>query len=236
MGGEDRPDPHHRLPAAVHPRGPVHPPRRRRGELGDIVYVRAQALRRRGIPPWGVFGRKELQGGGPLIDIGVHILEVSHYLIGKPTPVAASAATYTYLGDRKPEATSPWGDWDYKTYTVEDLACGFVRFEGGTTLCIESSFAAHIEKNIFSTTLMGTKAGARWGGGGGIFTDYVGKMVNIEPQVFEKEQGFARKMQNWIDTVRGGHNEAPGEDGLVVQKILDALYKSSEKGKEVAIR
>jgi len=206
------------------------------GELGDIVYVRAQALRRRGIPSWGVFGRKELQGGGPLIDIGVHILEVSHYLIGKPKPVAASAACYTYMGDRKPEATAPWGDWDYKTYTVEDLACGFVRFDNGTTLSIESSFAAHIEDNIFSTTIMGTKAGARWGGGARVFTDYVGKMVNIEPKVFEKEEAFARKMRNWIDTVRGGRNEAPGEDGMMVQQILDGLYASAEKGKEIAIR
>ena len=207
------------------------------GELGDILYVRAQALRRRGIPSWGVFGRKDLQGGGPLIDIGVHILEVSHYLIGKPQPVAASSACYTYLGNRKPEATAPWGDWDYKTYTVEDLACGFVRFDNGTTLCIESSFAAHIEEDIFSTTLLGTKAGARWGGGvTRVFTDYVGKMVNIEPKVFEKDEGFARKMRNWIDTVRGGTNDAPGEDGLMVQKILDGLYRSAERGREVAIK
>jgi len=207
------------------------------GKLGDVVYVRAQALRRRGIPSWGVFGRKDLQGGGPLIDIGVHILEVSHYLLGKPKPVAASAACYTYLGNKKPDATSPWGDWDYKTYTVEDLACGFVRFEGGATLGIESSFAAHIEGNIFATTLMGTKAGATWSGGSArLFTDYSGKMVNIEPQAFEKEEGFARKMRNWIDTVRGGENQAPGEDGMMVQKILDGLYRSAEAGREVAIK
>ena len=207
------------------------------GQLGDVMFVRAQALRRRGIPSWGVFGQKKLQGGGPLIDIGVHIIEVSHYLLGKPRPVAASASCYTYLGDKKPEATAPWGDWDYKTYTVEDLACGFVRFENGATLAIESSFAAHIENDIFATTLMGTKAGATWSGGSArIFTDYCGKMVNIEPKVFEKEEGFARKMRNWIETVRGADNDAPGEDGLMVQKILDALYQSSEKGREVVIK
>ena len=73
------------------------------GQFGDIVYCRAQALRRRGIPSWGVFGRKDLQGGGPLIDIGVHIIELTHFLIGKPKPVAASSQVYTYLGDKKPE-------------------------------------------------------------------------------------------------------------------------------------
>jgi len=207
------------------------------GKLGDIVYVRAQALRRRGIPSWGVFGRKDLQGGGPLIDIGVHIIEVSHYLMGKPKPVAASANIYTYLGNKKPQATAPWGNWDYKTYTVEDLAVGLVRFDNGATLVIEASFAAHIEHDIFATTLLGTRAGAAWGGGPPrIFTDYSGKMVNITPTVLEKEEAFAVKMRKWIESIRGAPNPAPGEDGLAVQQILDALYRSAEKRREVAIK
>ena len=206
------------------------------GELGDLLYCRAWALRRRGIPSWGVFGRKDLQGGGPLIDIGVHILEVSHYLLGKPRPIAASAACWTYLGDKKPEATTQMGDWDYKTYTVEDLATGYVRFEGGITLTIESSFAAHIGDQGASTTLMGTKGGAKLNGGATIFKDYCGKMVNIQPQVMEREPAFGRKMQNWIRAIRGGENIAPGEDGLAVQKILDGHYRSAERGKEVAIK
>ncbi|MBU4201344.1 MAG: Gfo/Idh/MocA family oxidoreductase [Verrucomicrobia bacterium] len=79
------------------------------GSFGDILYVRCQALRRRGIPSWGVFGRKDLQGGGPMIDIGVHILEMAHFIIGAPKPVSASAACYTYLGDKKPAALCSWG-------------------------------------------------------------------------------------------------------------------------------
>lgn len=206
------------------------------GELGDLLYCRAWALRRRGIPAWGVFGQKHLQGGGPLIDIGVHILEVSHYLLGKPKPIAASAMCWTYMGDKKPTATAPWGDWDYKTYTVEDLAVGLVRFEGGIILTIESSFAAHIGQQGMSATIMGTRGGARLNGGAELYKDYCGKMVNIQPQAYEKADAFARKMQNWIGAIRGGKNEAPGEDGLAVQKILDALYASAERGKEVTIR
>ncbi|MFP4056050.1 MAG: Gfo/Idh/MocA family protein [Candidatus Brocadiia bacterium] len=207
------------------------------GELGDILYCRAHALRRRGIPSWGVFGRKELQGGGPLIDIGVHILELSHFLMGKPRPVAASAATSTYLGDQKPQATASMGDWDYKTYTVEDLAVGFIRFETGAALSIEASFAAHIENDSFSTVLMGTRGGARVGDGApGVFTDYCGKMINLEPKVLDRQEAFALKMASWIDSIRGAPNPAPGEDGLVVQKMLDGLYRSAERGKEVAIR
>ena len=63
------------------------------GRMGKVIYGRIQALRRRGIPNWGVFGRKDLQGGGPLIDIGVHALEMTHFAMGSPTPVSAVAAT-----------------------------------------------------------------------------------------------------------------------------------------------
>jgi predicted dehydrogenase len=207
------------------------------GKLGDILYVRAQALRRRGIPSWGVFGQKHLQGGGPLIDIGVHIIELSHYLMGKPKPVAASAVTHTYLGDRKPDATSNWGAWDHKTYTVEDLAVGFVRFDNGMTMAVEATFAAHIEQDIFGTTLMGTKGGASVGfGAPKVFTDWCGKMVNLEPRVLEKDEGFAVKMRSWIESIRGAENPSPGEDGVMVQKILDGLYRSAERGREVAIK
>ena len=73
------------------------------GRLGTVVYARVQGLRRRGIPNWGVFGRKELQGGGPLIDIGVHMMEMAHYVMGSPMPVAASGSTYTYFGDKPTE-------------------------------------------------------------------------------------------------------------------------------------
>ena len=74
---------------------------REKGILGDIMFVKCQALRRRGIPNWGVFGQKELQGGGPMIDIGVHILETAHYMMGEPKPVAASGNVLTYFGNKK---------------------------------------------------------------------------------------------------------------------------------------
>ncbi len=207
------------------------------GQLGDILYTRVQALRRRGIPSWGVFGRKDLQGGGPLIDIGVHCIEMTHYLMGKPKPVAASAVCHTYLGDKKPDATANWGPWDYKTYTVEDLAAGFVRFDNGMTMSIEATFAAHIEKDVFGTTLMGTKGGASIGfDAPKVFTDWCGKMVNMEPKVVGTDENFAIKMRSWIETIRGAKNPAPGEDGVMVQKILDGLYRSAERGREVAIK
>jgi len=207
------------------------------GKLGEILYCRAHSLRRRGIPNWGVFGQKKLQGGGPMIDIGVHILDMSLFIMGMPQPVAASGNCYTYIGDKQSKVSSMWENWDYKTYTVEDLACGFVRFKGGATLSIEASFAAHIEKDVFATTIMGTKGGVYVGDDGvRVFTDQDGKMVNITPAFVPNVDAFGLKMKSWIEAIRGAKNPSPGEDGLTVQKVLDGIYESTKKGREVTIR
>jgi predicted dehydrogenase len=206
------------------------------GKLGRILYVRCQALRRRGIPSWGVFGQKHMQGGGPMIDIGVHNLEMAHYMIGRPAPVSAVGSCYTYIGNRKPEALAPWGGWDYKTYTVEDLAVGMLKFRNGATLVIESSFAAHIEKDVWNVTVMGEKGGATFDPPA-LHLDDAGYMFNCTPSHVGNWDGFQRKVEHFVDCVRKGVKcDAPGEDGLVVQKMLDAIYQSAEKGKPVAIR
>jgi len=206
------------------------------GKLGKILYARCQALRRRGIPNWGVFGQKQYQGGGPLIDIGVHILEVAHYIMGKPKPVAASAQCYTYIGDRPSRVVSVWPNWDYKTYTVEDLAVGLIRFDNGATLHIESSFAAHIAKDVFTFTMMGEKGGA-WFDPPTLFTDMSGTMFDMTPAYAGSEDCWDLKMRDWIACVRNPKRKpnAPGEDGWVVQKMLDGLYRSSDLKREVKI-
>lgn len=210
------------------------------GKLGEILFGRVQALRRRGIPNWGVFGRKELQGGGPLIDIGVHTLEVTHYVMGSPKPVAASGSVYTYIGDKPSNVKSQWPNWDHKTYTVEDLAVGQIRFENGATIHIESSFAAHIEKNLSNFEIMGEKGGASWDPLQ-LFNDDNGYMINSQPGWLPPRQDFgsifALKMRNFVDHVL--YNKptiAPAEHGLMVQKMLDGIYTSAEKGKEVTIK
>ncbi len=146
------------------------------GAFGKILYVRVQALRRRGIPSWGVFGRKDLQGGGPLVDIGVHMLETAHFLMGSPQPLTATASTFCYIGDKPCEVEVPWGPWDHKTYTVEDLAVGMIRFEGGSTMTVETSFAAHIERDLWNVQVMGEKGGANFETGQ-LFTDQGGYMM-----------------------------------------------------------
>lgn len=205
------------------------------GALGDILYVRAQALRRRGIPNWGVFGQKELQGGGPLIDIGVHILEASHSIIGTPRPVSATGNTFTYLGNTQSAVNSQWKGWDWQTYTVEDLAVGMVRFETGTMLTLESSFVAHIEQDVFNIQFFGTKGGAIWDGSK-IYTDYHDYMINASPTYVGNWDIWDYKMRHFVEVVRDGRpNEAPAVDGVMVQKMLDGIYASAAVGHEVAI-
>ena len=203
------------------------------GEFGKVLYVRCQALRRRGIPNWGVFGRKDLQGGGPMIDIGVHVMEMAHFMMGSPKPVSASGNTYTYLGNKPMQATCGWPNWDYKTYTVEDLAVGLIRFDNGATLSIEASFAAHIEKDVWNVNIMGEKGGASWDPVE-IFKDQNGYMFNATPAHVGKWDIFEHKMRHFVEVCRDGKpNQAPGEHGLMIQQMLDGVYASAEQNREV---
>ncbi len=205
------------------------------GQIGNVLFSRVQAMRRRGIPSWGVFGQKELQGGGPLIDIGVHLIETAHFLMGEPKPVAASAQMFTYLGDKPNDVECPWGTWDWKTYTVEDLAVGFVRFENGAVMSVESSFVAHIKQDVYNVQIMGEKGGCIVDPPT-IFKDEAGTMVNVEPGYMGKWNTMERKIGDWIAFLRGeGETQCPAVSGLNVQKILDGLYASAEAGKEVPI-
>jgi predicted dehydrogenase len=205
------------------------------GHLGKIMYVRCQALRRRGIPNWGVFGRKELQGGGPMIDIGVHIIEAAHYCIGSPRPIAASGQTWTFHGNKPSKVRSVWPNWDHKTYTVEDMAVGQIRFDTGAILTIEASFVAHLEKDVFNFQVFGETGGANWESSQ-IFHDVGNYMLNSNVGFVGNWDHWQKKMQHFVDVCRdGAPNESSGEMGLMVQKMLDGVYASAAAGREVNI-
>lgn len=206
------------------------------GALGEPYYARVQALRRRGVPSWGVFIDKEKQGGGPLIDIGCHALDLTLHLMGHPKPIAASGKTYTKFGRRK-GTFGVWGPWDYDNYTVEDFAVGIVRFENDATLVLESSFCANIEKDIFNTTILGTEGGMELNPLK-IYREENGMLVDITPVMLPQTVGTHEgEIIAFIDAIRNDKpSPVPGEDGLMVAKILDAIYESSEKGKEVPIK
>jgi len=206
------------------------------GFFGKILYVRVQAMRRRGIPSWGVFGRKDLQGGGPLIDIGVHALEMAHYTIGSPEPTAASGQIWTYLGTKPSAAACAMGKWDHKTYTVEDLATGMLRMKNGTVIQIEASFAAHIEKDLWNFQILGEKGGASWDTAQ-LYHDEAGLMLNSTPAFVPKVDIFPAKMRHFVDVSLYNHPcEAPAEHGLMIQQMLDGIYASAAAGQEVRIK
>ncbi len=204
------------------------------GELGEAYFSRVWALRRRGIPGWGVFTNKEFQGGGPLIDIGVHSLYTALYLMGYPRPVACSGTTYTKFGTRG-DVVGMWGQWDHENYTVEDYAAGFVRFENGASMIIESSFAANIEKNALNVVILGDKGGLsldpmRF------YTEKDMMLQNIEPVLPKEKEGYELEVAAFVEAIREGKEvPVPGEKALLVMEIIDALYESAEKGREVRI-
>lgn len=212
-----------------------------KGHMGDIYYGRAQAMRRRGVPGWGVFTNKAKQGGGPLIDIGVHILDFTLHLMGYPKPVAATGMTWDLLG-KNPDIVNFMGDFDRDEFTVEDMAAAMIRFEGGQMVLLESSFMANIKEEFFKTTLMGTRSGAEVYPAFNddpivIFSERDRQCFNERPvNIPHVASSHVKEVQEFVRTIReGGESLVPGEHGLILNAIFDAVYKSAETGKEERI-
>lgn len=205
------------------------------GELGDIYYARAQALRVRGIPGWGVFIDKSKQGGGPLIDIGVHILDLTLWMMGHPTPTHASGVTYQKFGKRS-DVVGFMGQWDYKNFTVEDMAAALIRFDNGATVVLESSFVANLKDEVHNTTLLGTKGGAQTSPLS-VTQERHMSVFSFTPQVPNANiNTHHAEMKAFVECVRDKKEPlVTGEHGLMVAQIMDAIYKSADEGREVAI-
>jgi predicted dehydrogenase len=205
------------------------------GEIGEVYYARAQSLRVRGIPGWGVFIDKEQQGGGPLIDIGVHILDLTLWLMGHPEPVAASGVTYQKFGTR-PDVVGFMGQWDHKKFTVEDLQSAMIRFANGATVVLESSFVANIRQEVHNTTLLGTEGGAE-AYPLSITQERHGSVFTFEPKIPHGSiNTHHAEMKGFVQCILDGKEPlVTGEHGVMVARIVDAIYKSAEVGHEVPV-
>ncbi|MDX2064204.1 MAG: Gfo/Idh/MocA family oxidoreductase [Fimbriimonadaceae bacterium] len=206
------------------------------GNVGDVYFARAQALRRAGVPGWGVFINKELQGGGPLIDIGVHILDLTLTLMGYPKPVSAFGRTWDTLG-KEPTRFNFWGDYDREKFTVEDFAVGMIKFDNGAVVSLESSFMQNAP-DVWETQLFGTKAGIHLKPGAQdglkIYTDQNRQLLNISPaNVPHVESPHSAEVKAFVEAIQSGSpSPVPGENGLTLNAIFDAIYKSSQTGNE----
>jgi predicted dehydrogenase len=205
------------------------------GELGEIYFGEATAMRRMGIPMWGLFHYKEHSHGGAMLDIGVHMLDLAVWLMGNPTPVRVSSMVTAKFGKRAEFAKMLRNAWDPARFDVDDFAISLVHFANGASLVLRVSWAAHIaEQQLFDVRLLGTEAGATitppmlYRTSDGIPID--GKL-QIQPG-----SGYEREMAHWLKVLSGEAEPlVKPEETLNVQRILDAAYRSAEEQREVTI-
>lgn len=212
------------------------------GDLGEAYYARTSWLRRRGMPGFGGwFGTKELAGGGPLIDLGVHRVDLALWFMGYPEPEWVMGATYDPIATEIARK-------EKKTYSVEDLATGFIRFKDGATMSVEASWAANIKENeLMETRVLGTK--------GGLVHKNIGEDYRFQAEfygetsgelwdsTFHERTGWAAgakktpsAMSHFVDAIAAGKpHDADGRQGLVVMELLDALYESARTGKPIRL-
>jgi predicted dehydrogenase len=206
------------------------------GFFGDFYFGRTLWHRRRGFPGFGGwFGQKALSGGGPLIDLGVHRLDLALWLMGYPKPTYVMGGAYNHIG-------SALAKLQDKAFDVEDLAAGMIRFENGAMLEVEASWGANIkERELMQTRLFGTKAG--------LSQHNVGEGYDFVAETFLEKNGaqYDMTLHPPVPAARNGHyqfieailNDQPhtadAEEGIIVMELLDAIYESSQTGKPVAI-
>jgi predicted dehydrogenase len=206
------------------------------GVFGDFYFGRSVWHRRRGMPGFGGwFGTKALAGGGPLIDLGVHRLDLALWLMGYPKPTWVMGATYDPIA-------RALADQAGKTFDVEDLATAFIRFENGATLALEASWAANIaEAELMETRLLGTKAGLLQKNlhEGYTFDAHIFTELNGAPFDLHLHQAATpapSAMHDYADAILNDRpHPAPGEEGLVVMELLDAIYESARTGAPVRL-
>lgn len=207
------------------------------GLLGDIYFARSIWLRRRRIPGFGGwFGQKALAGGGPLIDIGVHRLDLALWLMGFPKPVWV-------LGSTCDAIAKPMAERENKAFDVEDFAVALIKFENGATLELEASWCANIkEREHVSTRLLGTRAGLLHHNIGDVYDSFAELYLEKDGCQYDMKlhpplPEAKTSMYHFVDAILNDRPHMAGpEEGLMVMRILDAVYESAGTGKPVRVR
>lgn len=221
------------------------------GDLGEVYYGKAHAVRRRGVPTWGVFMDKQQQGGGPLIDIGTHALDITLWCMNNYDVESVSGSVFYKLGGLQ-QATEGnlFGPWNPETFEVEDSAMGFVKMKNGATINLEASWALNVlESREASTTLCGTLAGAEIHSGMSHSKNELiynrGRNNQLMEEKLSPVGGVAyfgggggaegsMDCKQWLEAIANDTEPlVKPEEALAVTKILDAIYKSAKQKAEV---
>ena len=212
------------------------------GYFGDIYYAKATYLRRCG-NPGGWFGDKSRAGGGPLIDLGVHVIDLVRYLLGNPKPVSVYGATFQRLGARS-NIKGRAGYFSVEKSErdindVEDLATAMIRFENQAVLSVEASFGLNIKKDEGKIELFGTKAGAKLDPELELYSEINDYMADIQlaaPTTLDFNGLFENEIDHFVDCITEGKEcISPAANGVEIMKILDAIYESARTGHEVVL-
>jgi len=218
------------------------------GVLGEIYYVKAGWVRRRGIPGLGSwFTRKAMAGGGPMMDIGVHVLDMALHVMGEPEVRSVSGATYSHFGPRgrggSGGAVTKWRGGEESTgFEVEDLGTAFVRMTNGATLLLEASWAQYVPRDRIYLEVYGTEGSANLElavnedpGSLTLNTDVADMPAVVEP-LLGPEGGHAECVIDFVDAVRAGRWDSHrGDVGLKRTVIIDACYASADRRAEVQV-
>lgn len=204
------------------------------GTLGEVYVTTVKALRRCGVPGWGVFTNKSLQGGGPLIDIGIHMLDAAMFVLGFPLVKSVTAHSFRKLGTIK--NTGQFGTWDPASFTVEDALFATLEFNNGGILRLETSFALNIpEQSVMNVQFCGDKAGATLFPAH-IYHDDAGELVTLMQREVADDQRHFRSMSAFVDRVKGSPVAvAEAQQGYEIQRLVEAIYAATEQGVTIAL-
>ena len=213
------------------------------GGLGEIYYAKALAVRRRAVPTWGVFLDEEKQGGGPLIDIGTHALDLTLWFMDNYRWESVMGVSYKKVSQRE-NAANAWGPWDPKKFTVEDSAFGFIRFENGASVFLESSWALNTLHTAEAVCILcGTEGGADFSDGLRINGEKYSRLYTIKPELklggvafYEgrSESPSDIEARLFYDAIANDTDPVVlPEQAAVVTQILEAIYESAKTGQPV---
>lgn len=213
------------------------------GDLGDIYYAKAHAIRRRAVPTWGVFLNEDEQGGGPLIDIGTHALDLTLWMMDNYEPASVCGSVYHKLANQT-EQGNAFGEWNPEEFKVEDSAFGFIKMKDGATIVLESSWALNsLEVDEAKTSLCGTRAGADMKDGLRINRVQYNQQCVEKPDLSaggvaffggaeEKEADVEQRIFHQAVT-QGTPTIVKPEQAMVVTQLLEAIYESAKTGKTI---